>query len=57
MPVILYNAYIFYINMNLKKYSYLSLFNSDKYNDRYKFKNLGLYSRCKKEYNKEKIIS
>jgi hypothetical protein len=40
---------IYYINYKsiLKEYSYLFLYNSDRYNDGYEFKSLGLCSGCK----------
>ncbi|CAB4431595.1 unnamed protein product [Rhizophagus irregularis] len=51
-PVILYDAHAPYINMTLKEYSYLSLYNSDRYNDRYEFKSSGLCLGCEKEHDK-----
>ena len=54
MPVISYNTYTLYINMALKKYPYLFLYNSDRYNNAYKFKNLDLYFGCGKKYTEEK---
>jgi hypothetical protein len=56
IPVILYNACAYYINVAFKEYLYLSLYNSNKYNDAYEFKNLGLCLGCEKEHNKEKIV-
>ncbi|PKY56466.1 hypothetical protein RhiirA4_476785 [Rhizophagus irregularis] len=51
--VIPYDARAPYINVALKKYPYLSLFNSDIHNDRYEFKNSGLCPGCGKKHNKE----
>ncbi len=48
MPVIPYDFHAFYINVALKEYPYLSLFNSDRHNDGYEFKNSGLYPGCEK---------
>ncbi len=50
--IILYDAHIPYIFIILKEYLYLFLFNSNRYNDRYEFKNLNLYLECEKEHNK-----
>src|SRR3954465_11312442 len=55
--VIPYDARASYINMTLKEYSYLSLYNSNRHNDEYEFKSSGLYSECEKEHNKEKAVS
>ena len=55
-PVISYDACASYINITLKEYPYLFLYNSDRHNNAYEFKNLGLYPRCKKEHNKEKVV-
>ncbi|CAI2187219.1 17241_t:CDS:2, partial [Funneliformis geosporum] len=52
--VILYDACTFYINVTLKEYPYLSLFNSDIHNNGYEFKNSGSCLGCKKEHNKGK---
>ncbi|CAI2199533.1 11351_t:CDS:1, partial [Funneliformis geosporum] len=52
--VIPYDARAPYINVALKEYPYLSLFNSDIHNDGYEFKNSGLCPRCGKEHNKGK---
>ncbi|UZO21651.1 uncharacterized protein OCT59_014038 [Rhizophagus irregularis] len=38
------------------KYFYLSLFNSDRHNDRYEFKNSGLCPECGKKHDKGKIV-
>ncbi|RGB39363.1 hypothetical protein C1646_754604 [Rhizophagus diaphanus] len=54
--VILYEACTPYINMALKKYPYLSLYNSNRYNDVYKFKNSDLCPECEKEHNNGKIL-
>ncbi|RIA90116.1 hypothetical protein C1645_823807 [Glomus cerebriforme] len=51
-PVIPYDARAPYINVALKEYPYLSLFNSDIHNNGYKFKNSGLCPECGKEHNK-----
>ncbi|RIA82562.1 hypothetical protein C1645_743700 [Glomus cerebriforme] len=53
-PVIPYDARASYINVALKEYPYLSLFNSDIHNDGYEFKNSGLCPGGK-EHNKGKI--
>ena len=42
--------------MALKEYPYLFLYNSDRHNDAYEFKNSGLYPECEKEHNKEKVV-
>ncbi len=55
--IISYDIHTPYINVALKEYSYLSLYNSDKYNNIYKFKNLDLYSKCEKKHTKEKVVS
>ena len=55
-PVIPYDARAPYINVALKEYPYLSLYNSDKHNDAYEFKNLGLCPECEKEHNKGKVV-
>ncbi|EXX60427.1 hypothetical protein RirG_179900 [Rhizophagus irregularis DAOM 197198w] len=55
--VIPYDARAPYINVTLKEYPYLSLYNSDRHNDRYEFKSSGLYSGCEKEHNKGKFLS
>ena len=47
IPVIPYDACAPYINVTLKEYPYLSLFNSNKHNDGYEFKSSSLYSECK----------
>jgi hypothetical protein len=51
-PVIPYDARASYINVALKKYPYLSLFNSDKHNDGYDHMNL----KIQKEHNKGKVV-
>ncbi len=56
MLIILYDIHAFYINIALKEYPYLSLYNSDKYNNEYEFKNSDLCSEYKKEYNKGKVV-
>ena len=56
MPVIPHDSYAPYINVTLKEYPYLSLFNSDIHNDRYEFKNSGLCLECEKEHNKGKVV-
>ncbi|RIA99098.1 hypothetical protein C1645_811834 [Glomus cerebriforme] len=56
-PVILYNARTPYINVALKEYPYLSLYNSDRHNDAYEFKNSGLCPGCEKEHNKGNVVS
>ncbi|CAG8696388.1 13352_t:CDS:2, partial [Funneliformis mosseae] len=45
-PVILYDACAPYINVTLNEYPYLFLYNSDRYNDAYKFKNSDLCLEC-----------
>ncbi|RIA80851.1 hypothetical protein C1645_837948 [Glomus cerebriforme] len=50
MLVIPYDAHTLYINMTLKENPYLFLFNSNRHNDGYEFKNSGLCPRCEKEY-------
>ena len=45
-----------YTNVALKEYPYLSLYNSDKHNDAYEFKNSGLCPGCEKEHNKGKVV-
>src|SRR2546429_9930398 len=55
-PVILYDACAPYINVALKEYPYLSLYNSDRHNVGYEFKSSGLYSRCEKEHNNGKVV-
>ncbi|CAG8467640.1 19866_t:CDS:2, partial [Rhizophagus irregularis] len=52
----LYDARTPYINVTLKEYFYLSLFNSDRHNDRYEFKNSGLCPECGKKHDKGKIV-
>ncbi|GBC03551.1 hypothetical protein RclHR1_00520003 [Rhizophagus clarus] len=54
-PVIPYDFCALYINVALKEYPHLSLFNSDRHNDGYEFKNSGLYPGCEKEHNNGKI--
>src|SRR6266496_3794109 len=44
------------ISMALKEYPYLSLYNSDRHNDAYEFKNSGLCPGCGKEHNKGKVV-
>ncbi len=56
LPIIPYNACISYINITLKKYLYLFLYNSNRYNDTYEFKNSDLCLGYKKEHNKEKVV-
>src|SRR4051812_34545169 len=56
MPAIPYDACAPYINVALKEYPYLSLFNSDGHNDGYEFKNSGLCPECGKEHNKGKVV-
>ncbi|CAB4438393.1 unnamed protein product [Rhizophagus irregularis] len=55
-PVIPYDACTPYINVTLKEYPYLSLYNSDRYNDEYEFKSSGLCPGCEKEHDKGKVI-
>ncbi|GBB99930.1 hypothetical protein RclHR1_03690003 [Rhizophagus clarus] len=55
-PVILYDACTSYINVALKKYLYLFLYNSSRHNNAYEFKNLDLYPGCEKEHNKGKVV-
>ncbi|CAB4438498.1 unnamed protein product [Rhizophagus irregularis] len=55
-PVIPYDACTPYINVTLKEYSLLSLYNSDRYNDEYEFKSSGLCPGCEKEHDKGKVI-
>src|SRR5205814_8715715 len=45
-----------YTNVALKEYPYLSLYNSDKHNDAYEFKNSGLCPGCEKEHSKGKVV-
>ncbi len=42
--------------MILKEYFYLSLYNSDRHNDTYEFKNSDLYSECEKKHTKRKVV-
>ena len=56
MPVIPYDARAPYINVALKEYPYLSLYNSDRHNDAYEFKNSGLCPGCEKEHNNGKVV-
>jgi len=56
-PVIPYDARNPYINVALKEYPYLFLYNSDRHNDIYEFKNSDLYSECGKKYTEEKVVS
>ena len=42
--------------MALKEYPYLSLYNSDRHNDAYEFKNSGLCPGCEKEHNNGKVV-
>ncbi|PKK56986.1 hypothetical protein RhiirC2_798896 [Rhizophagus irregularis] len=51
-----YDARAPYINVALKEYPYLSLFNSDRHNDGYEFKNSGLCPGCEKEHDKGKVV-
>ncbi|RGB25070.1 hypothetical protein C1646_803133, partial [Rhizophagus diaphanus] len=55
-PVIPYEAHAPYINVALKEYPYLSLYNSDRHNDAYEFKNSGLCPGCEKEHNNGKVL-
>ncbi len=57
MLIISYNTRAPYINVVLKEYPYLSLYNSNRHNDAYEFKNSGLCPGYEKEHNKEKVIS
>ncbi len=54
--VIPYDARAPYINMTLKEYPYLSLYNNDRHNNGYEFKSLGLCPGCEKEHDKGKVI-
>jgi len=54
--VIPYDARAPYINMTLKEYPYLSLYNNDRHNSGYEFKSLGLCPGCEKEHDKGKVI-
>ncbi len=54
--VILYDTYTFYINVVLKECFYLFLYNNSRFQNRYKFKNLDIYSRCEKEHNKSEPV-
>jgi hypothetical protein len=56
MSVILYDARASYINVVLKEYPYLSLFNNDRHNNGYKFNNYGLYPGCGKKHDKGKVV-
>ena len=53
-PVIPYDARTPYINVALKEYPYLSLYNSDRYNDAYEFKNSAYVLDVKKSIIKER---
>src|SRR6266542_250277 len=55
-PVIPYDARAPYINVTLKEYPYLSLYNSDRHNDGYEFKSSGLCPGCGKEHDKGKVV-
>ncbi|CAB5179439.1 unnamed protein product [Rhizophagus irregularis] len=55
-PVTQYGARAPFINVALKEYSHLSLYNSDKHNDAYEFKNSDLCSRCEKKHNEGKVV-
>jgi len=55
--IIPYDACAPYINVALKEYPYLFLYNSDRHNDTYEFKNSGLCSRCEKKHDKGKVVS
>src|SRR6266496_987801 len=54
--VIPYEARAPYINVALKEYPYLSLFNSDRHNDGYEFRSSGLCPGCEKEHDKGKVL-
>ncbi len=56
-PVIPYDARAPYINVALKEYPYLSLYNSDRHNDAYEFKNSGLCLECEKKHTEGKVVS
>src|SRR5436305_12307558 len=45
-----------YTNVALKEYPYLSLYNSDKHNDAYEFKNSGLCPGCGKKHTEGKVV-
>src|SRR6266496_1246472 len=55
-PVIPYEARAPYINVALKEYPYLSLYNSDRHNDAYEFKNSGLCPGCGKKHTEGKVV-
>ncbi len=57
MLIIPYDARVLYINVVLKEYPYLFLYNSGKFQNKYVFKNLSMYLKCEKKHNKEKVIS
>ncbi|CAG8679005.1 7164_t:CDS:2 [Funneliformis mosseae] len=54
--IILYDSHAFYINVTLKEYLYLFLFNNNRHNDGYEFKNFSLCPEYKKKHNKEKCL-
>src|SRR6266496_3844634 len=54
--VVPYDARASYINVSLKEYPYLSLFNSDRHNDGYEFKSSGLCPGCGKKHDKGKVV-
>ncbi|CAB4412930.1 unnamed protein product [Rhizophagus irregularis] len=56
LPVIPYDARASYINVTLKEYPYLLLYNSDRHNDGYKFKSSDLCPGCEKEHDKGKVV-
>ena len=56
-PIIPYDARAPYINVVLKEYPYLSLYNSGRFQDRYEFKNSGMCPGCEKEHNKGELVS
>ncbi|CAG8812284.1 11207_t:CDS:1, partial [Dentiscutata erythropus] len=56
MPAIPYDARAPYINVALKEYPYLSLYNSDRHNDAYEFKNSGLCPGCGEKHTEGKVV-
>lgn len=54
--VILYNVYASYINAVLKEYHYLFLYNNNRFQDKYEFKNSNIYFECEKKHNKRKLV-
>jgi hypothetical protein len=55
-PVILYDVCASYINVVLKEYPHLFLYNNGKFQVKYKFKNSGMCLGCEKEHNKREVV-